>query len=209
MAAYKTLYKQGESTVIEKKSRFLGCCAPVTTEEQALAFVAAAKDAHKTASHCVFAYSLRENNLSRYSDAGEPQGTAGLPVLNTLKHGEVTDAAIVVIRYFGGTLLGTGGLTRAYAETASLAVQNAGVAVMDFYSVYEVICAYPLYDKIQTFIAHAGATVENSTFAENITLQLLLPQQQAAKFVADITELTRGQSIPKYLFDKCACSYIE
>ena len=110
---YKTLKRPAEASFVEKKSRFIGYCAPVKTEKEALDFVNSIREQHRTATHNVFAYSLREGNLCRYSDDGEPQGTAGLPVLDVLTRGGIVDAAIVVTRYFGGTLLGTGGLVRA------------------------------------------------------------------------------------------------
>ena len=206
---YNTLYADGHSETVEKKSRFIARCARVKNEDEALGFIAEVKAAHKTASHNVYAYSLRENNLCRYSDDGEPQGTAGLPVLDILKRGDIVDAAIVVTRYFGGTLLGTGGLVRAYSEAASLAVKDARIAVMDSCSVYRIECEYPVYDKLQKLLENAGATVDTSSFSDIITLETAILSADAAGMIADISELTRGRTIPQHICDKFDCTEIK
>ena len=157
----------------------------------------------------MYAYSLRENNLCRYSDDGEPQGTAGLPVLDILKRGDIADAAIVVTRYFGGTLLGTGGLVRAYSEAASLAVKDAKIAVMDSCSVYKIECEYPVYDKLQKLLDTASAIVEASSFSDIVTLEAMILSADAAKMIADVSELTRGQTIPQHIRDKFDCTAIK
>ena len=125
---YKTVRNASEFTIIEKKSEFIGFCAPVKTEEEAIAFVNSVKKKHSAARHNVYAYVLREGNASRFSDDGEPHGTAGMPVLDSIRKAGITDVAVVVTRYFGGILLGTGGLVRAYTAAASGALHEAGVA---------------------------------------------------------------------------------
>ena len=127
MTPYTTLKSAGEGRYEEKKSVFLGFARPLATEKEALDFIAEIKSAYPDARHHVYAYLLRENNLTRYSDDREPQGTAGLPTLDLLKKSGCTDAGIVVVRYFGGTLLGTGGLVRAYTAASKAALESAGI----------------------------------------------------------------------------------
>ena len=200
--AYQTLRESGAAELVEKRSKFVAAAAPVSTEAQALAFLENIRAAHRQASHNVYAYVLREGNLQRYSDDGEPQGTAGLPVLDVLARGGITDAVIVVTRYFGGTLLGTGGLVRAYGEAASRAVTAAGVAVMEVCAVYGLTCAYTDYDRLQRLLAGLGATVEESEFTDAVRLQVALQRERGEALVAQITELTRGQSAPQLLCEK-------
>ena len=202
MTGYKTLDKKGASEFAEKRSRFIGTCVPVTTEEEALGFIASVRDAHKTASHNVFAYCLRENNICRFSDDGEPQGTAGMPVLDVLKRGEITDAAIVVTRYFGGTLLGTGGLVRAYGEAAALAVRDAGIAVMELCSIYRMELDYPIYDRMQKVVESSGASIVSSTFGEKIVMDVAVLNERAQGLIAAVSELTRGGSDPGLLYER-------
>ncbi len=122
-AEYKTLAHFGTDSFVEQRSEFIGYASPCETEEQALAFLQSIRTKHADARHCVYAYVLRENHISRFSDDHEPQGTAGMPTLSILQHGQITDACIAVVRYFGGILLGTGGLTRAYTKSAMSAMQ--------------------------------------------------------------------------------------
>ena len=126
---YRTLHSSSQDEFTEKRSRFIGYACPVTTEDEALAFIAKIKKQHWDAKHNVYAYVLRDWQIRRYSDDGEPQGTAGIPVLDVLIKGDVTDAVIVVTRYFGGILLGGGGLVRAYGHAASIAVRAASNGV--------------------------------------------------------------------------------
>jgi uncharacterized YigZ family protein len=199
---YKTIYQQGGAEIVEKKSRFIASCAPVTTEEEAIAYITMVRADHRTATHNVYAYNLRCDNLCRYSDDGEPQGTAGLPILDILKRRDITDAVVVVTRYFGGTLLGTGGLVRAYSEAAAAAIRRAGVAVMELCAVYEWCCEYPLYDRAQKLITGAGATILNASFSEQVTLQIAVLSERAPGLLGNISELARGQKLPKFLFDR-------
>lgn len=190
---YKTLSKDGFFEFTEKRSRFLGYAKPVSTEAEALNFIASIKDANKTANHNVYAYSLRENNLLRYSDDGEPQGTAGLPVLDILKRGEIVDAAIVVTRYFGGTLLGTGGLVRAYSDGAAGAVNEAGIAVMRMCAIYEIGCGYADYDKLLSVLSKVGATVASSDYADEIKIEASIMKTESEKLTNALRELFRGK----------------
>ena len=133
---------------MEKKSEFIGACAPVKTEEEAIAFVNSIKKKHSAAKHNVYAYVLRDGFTQRFSDDGEPHGTAGMPVLDSIRKADLTDVAVVVTRYFGGILLGTGGLVRAYTAAASGAVKEAGIAEVGDFSVLEIKANYSDYQKI-------------------------------------------------------------
>ena len=130
MAEYKTVREFAFDEFVEKKSRFIGHIAPVSTEEEAIAFINEMRAKYRDATHNVYAYSLRENQIKRASDDGEPQGTGGVPVLNVLNGNGLVDVCCVVTRYFGGTLLGVGGLVRAYAEGAKIAVAAADIKIM-------------------------------------------------------------------------------
>ena len=143
MAQYKTVLQEAQDDFVEKRSRFIGYVRPVSTEAEALAFIAEKKSKHWDASHNVYAYILRDGGVMRYSDDGEPQGTAGIPVLDVLQKSGVTDVVVVATRYFGGILLGGGGLVRAYSHTASIALQAAGIVTMRECLMLEVLCSCP------------------------------------------------------------------
>lgn len=157
-AEYTTLADYGTDEFVEKRSRFIGYAKPVTTEEEAIAFINEIRAQHREASHNVYAYALREGQVRRYSDDGEPQGTAGIPVLDVLQKSGIVDAVVVVTRYFGGTLLGAGGLVRAYTEGAAIAVRAARPRVMSPCTVLQMDIDYGQYGKI-TYILPKYHTV--------------------------------------------------
>ena len=145
---YRIILDEGYGEIEEKKSRFICSMKPVHTEEEAIAFIEYCKKKYSDANHHVYAYVLRDNSLLRYSDDREPQGTAGVPVLDSIRKRGCTDTCVVVIRYFGGTLLGTGGLVRAYTSAAAGAIENAGVITYDVYSVLRIVTSYSDYQKL-------------------------------------------------------------
>ena len=148
MEDYKTVQDYGEAEMIERKSRFIGYCRPVKTQEDAIDFINEIRAQHRQATHNVYAYVLRDNNIMRYSDDGEPAGTAGVPVLEVIKKEGLTDVAVVVTRYFGGILLGAGGLVRAYGKSAKLGI-DAAVRIEKVYcSLYLIRCDYSTYGKL-------------------------------------------------------------
>jgi len=193
MTAYQTVARVSEAELVVKKSRFIGRAAPARTPEAAMAFVAIIKAKHWDASHNVWAYSLREGQARRYSDDGEPQGTAGLPVLDTLLKQELLDCVVVVTRYFGGTLLGTGGLTRAYGQSASAAIEAAGVITMAPCKVLRVTCDYGFYGALQRLLPAFGGTVLDTQFAGETTVTLRLRAQDAEAFSAQLAEKSNGR----------------
>ncbi len=208
-APYRTLAARAQAELTEKRSRFIGYCAPVQSEAAAQDFVAEIKAMHKTASHHVWAYNLRDGNLMRYTDDGEPSGTAGLPVLDVLGRGQIVDAAIVVVRYFGGTLLGTGGLVHAYGEAATIAVRSSGVAVMAPCSLYTIECAYGDYDRLERLLRDSGATVTDSAFTDKVSLTVATLQENGEDLSAGVSELTRGASVPAFIETRYACVAVE
>ena len=191
--SYVTLKQRAQATLIEKKSRFVADVCPVSTEREALDFIASIKAQDRTATHNVYAYRLRENNLSRFTDAGEPSGTAGMPVLNVLERGGITDAVIVVTRWFGGTLLGTGGLVRAYGGTAKLGVEAAGLVQMVLAGRYSFRCSYADYEKVLRIAADCGVAVNESVFEADVYLEFTAQSAPAGQLDAALRELTRGQ----------------
>lgn len=181
-----------EATIVEKKSEFIGQLAHVETEEAALAFLEKTRASHRTASHNVYAYQLREGARQRYSDDGEPAKTAGLPVLSAIGYAGLTDTIIVVTRYFGGTLLGTGGLVRAYSAAANAAIQAAGIATMRQVVTLKVQLPYALYEQARRLADDAGARLlEEPLFAADVSFGATLPLEEAGCLSAGLAELMR------------------
>ena len=164
MAEYKTVRKNAQDQFVEKRSRFIGYACPVQTEQEALDFITSKKSEHWDASHNVYAYILRDGTM-RFSDDGEPQGTAGQPMLNVFQRENVENVVCIVTRYFGGILLGAGGLTRAYAKAAKDALDNAGKARMQPFSVLLLECPYPMFERIKLLIEGHEGRIESSDTA--------------------------------------------
>ena len=165
---YKTIAGRCEARFIEKKSEFIGYLAPVSTEEEAVKFVAEIRALHPKARHNCYAYILRENNTARHSDDGEPQGTAGAPIFEVLRKEGLTDIACVVTRYFGGILLGAGGLTRAYVKAAKDAVSAAQIKLPAEAILLEISLDYSLYGRLAAIFAEFGAKVHSEDFSEQV-----------------------------------------
>ena len=180
-----------ETEFTEKRSRFIGRVQPVESEEEARAFVEQIKKKHHDARHNCWCCRLH-GGVERYSDDGEPQGTAGQPMLNVFQREEITNAVCVVTRYFGGILLGAGGLTRAYGSTAKLALDAAGVCRMRLWAVVAVSCSYALYERMRLLAERSGGTVESADFGVDVVLTVLLPAEDVASFQDQATELSAG-----------------
>ncbi len=192
MAQYRTILNEAEDFFIEKRSKFIGYAKPVTTEEEALEFIAEKRSRHWDASHNVYAYILRDGTM-RYSDDGEPQGTAGIPVLDVLKKSEVTDLVVVATRYFGGILLGGGGLVRAYSHTASIALQAAGIIVMRECLIMELACDYGQYGRVASLIPECGAVTDDTVFEEKVTVKFHIDPDLTGGFNKKLADATNGQ----------------
>ncbi|WP_369297049.1 YigZ family protein [uncultured Neglectibacter sp.] len=194
---YLTVQAEGQDEFIEKKSRFIGSCRPVKTEQEALDFIAALKTKYWDASHNVYAYILRESGVQRFSDDGEPQGTAGIPVMDTLKKSGVTDVVVVATRYFGGILLGGGGLIRAYSHTATIALEAARKVTMRECLLLSASCDYSLYGRVQGVIPECGGVIDDTEFLENVTLRFHLAPEELGAFQKRLADATSGKGIVK------------
>ena len=203
MYLYTTVKQQAEYSLVEKKSEFIGYCAPVRTEPEAVAFVESIRKKHSGARHNVFAYLLRGNSISRYSDDGEPHGTAGVPVLDVIRKAGVVDCCVVVTRYFGGILLGTGGLLRAYTAAASGALESAGVAKVGLFDILECTMSYADYQKLIPLVASRGGSVDDSTFADEVVLRVSVLAESSQALAAAIVDCTNGRVKPKKTGEKC------
>lgn len=178
---------------IVKKSRFIGHIKPVTTQQEALDFIAEVSKKHWDATHNVYAYIIREGGIKRFSDDGEPQGTAGIPVLDVLEKSDLTDCAVVVTRYFGGIMLGAGGLVRAYSHSASLAVAASGIITMAMCARMKVICDYTFYGKLASFIPENGGIIEETEYEDNVKVTFRLPLANADRFNAGLIDCSNGK----------------
>jgi uncharacterized YigZ family protein len=186
-------FEAAESEFVEKRSRFLSHIWRVETEAEARGRVEEMKKKYYDARHNCWCYLLREGGVVRYSDDGEPQGTAGQPMLNVFQREEVTDVCCVVTRYFGGILLGAGGLTRAYAKGAKDALQAAGVCRMGLWTEWEVPCTYPLFQRMKLEIESCGGAVRSVEYGAGIVLRAAFPAGGAERFASRLTELSAGQ----------------
>ena len=204
MTEYLTIAGESEEEFVERKSRFIGCCRHVETEAEALAFLDERRKEHWNATHNVFAYVLRAGQQKRCSDDGEPQGTAGVPVLDVLQKAGVTDICMVVTRYFGGILLGAGGLVRAYTHGAAIALEAAEKLHMTPCRLLRLRMDYSLYGKVTYILPKYNIRTEKSDFTENVTLTLLIKASRAEAFEAELTELTNGAVTAVTLDEYCA-----
>lgn len=181
----------GTSEHVEKKSRFIGEIWPVSTEAEAREKIEAVKKHYHDARHSCWCYLLRDGTL-RYSDDGEPQGTAGQPMLEVFQREGITDCVCVVTRYFGGILLGTGGLARAYTKGAKDALIAAGVSVQRVWDQIGIPCPYPFYERVKLETEKLGGVVENSDFGADVQMTVLLPEDQTEAFLERLVEISNA-----------------
>ena len=189
---YFTISANAKASFIEKRSEFIGYIAPVKTNDEAVAFINSIKAEHRKAKHNVYAYILREDNISRYSDDGEPQGTAGVPVLDVLQKRGLTDVCVVVTRYFGGILLGGGGLVRAYSHAASLACDEAHIMNMCLCHRLKITADYGMYGKISYLLPNFDTITVSSDFGSDVTLEILVLSEKLEALKNELTEATNG-----------------
>ena len=193
MTTYKTVRGFASDELVEKRSRFIGYCKPVSTQDEAIAFINEIKSKHWDARHNVYAYVIKDEGISRYSDDNEPQGTAGIPVLDAIRKRGITDCVIVVTRYFGGVLLGAGGLVRAYSAAAKLAVDAAGECEMEMCSVCTLRCSYTMYGKIPSLVAKFCGYVDDSSFTDDVYITFHLPEDNLDAFNKSLSEESSGK----------------
>ncbi|MCI8816447.1 MAG: YigZ family protein [Angelakisella sp.] len=204
MDGYRTIEAPARDEFIERRSRFIGHIAPVATDEEAVAFVNAIREQHREATHNVYAYVLRQDQLTRFSDDGEPQGTAGKPVLEVVLREGLVDVAVVVTRYFGGILLGAGGLVRAYAQGAKTAIDAARVLNMQPAALVELDMGYDFYGKATYILPQYEVQVTDSRFEEGVRLQLLCKTSRLTALTHQLRELSSGTVAPVILDERFA-----
>ena len=193
MMPYTTIQTEVSAEIEEKKSRFIAQLAPVKTEEEALVFLERIRAEHRMARHNVYAYVLRDDGRVRYSDDGEPSKTAGLPTLETIQHAGLNDVIAVVTRYFGGTLLGTGGLVRAYTQATKSAIEAAKLVTVSPCVSIKLQIPYAYYDKVMHLVTQNGYKVEESSFTDTVEVHVVVLEEQVQNARINLQELIRNQ----------------
>jgi len=191
---YKTVKAYGDAEMLERKSRFIGYCRPVKNQDEAIDFINEIRAMHRQATHNVYAYILRNDNIMRYSDDGEPAGTAGVPVLEVIKKEGLTDICVVVTRYFGGILLGAGGLVRAYGKAAKIGI-DAAVRIEKIYcNLYLIRCNYSTYGKLEYAINTEGYILKDCAFENDVCLTVGVRQGQESAFLKTVADISGGSA---------------
>ncbi len=202
---YKTIAKRCEARFTERKSEFIGYLCPADTEEKALAFIEEIRSMHRKATHNCYAYIVRENNAARHSDDGEPSGTAGVPIYEVLRKEGLTDVCCVVTRYFGGILLGAGGLVRAYTRGAKDAVDSAEIKLMAQAELFEITADYNFYGMLPRIFAEFDARVEKENFSDNVKITLCVREESLSALTKRLIDVCSGKieirSVRKLWYD--------
>ncbi len=192
MSEYLVPFEDAESEFTEKRSRFISHIWRVGTEAEARARIEETKKRYYDARHNCWCYLIRQGGVVRYSDDGEPQGTAGQPMLNVFTREEVTNVCCVVTRYFGGILLGAGGLTRAYTKGAKDALDAAGISCMSLWTLWDIPCSYSLYERVKLEVEACGGVIRSADYGADILLRGAFPAGGAERFAPRLTELSAG-----------------
>lgn len=191
---YKTLSKPAGDEFVTQKSRFIGCASPVRSQEEALAYIKEVKDRYRDASHHCYAYIIGQNaGIMRYQDDGEPSGTAGQPIMEVLRQQGLVDCCCVVVRYFGGVLLGAGGLTRAYSKACVMAVAAAGLALMEQSIRLSLEVPYPLWDKVLHRLGGLSVNIEETSYSEQVRTRLIVRLKDREETEKAIAECSDGR----------------
>lgn len=191
MKPYLVPTKDADAEFVECRSRFIGHIFATDTEEEALVRLKQMRETYWDATHNVYAYIIRDG-ATRFSDDGEPGGTAGMPVLQVLQREEIFNVTCVVTRYFGGILLGAGGLVRAYAHSAKIALDAAGRSVKQVWTKIYLPCPYSWFERIRLEVTAFGGVVENTDFGTDVSFDLLLPEARVQPFLARVLDLSAG-----------------
>ena len=189
---YLTPAAYGEALLVEKKSRFIARVWPCATEKEAMEHIAKMREQYWDATHNVSAFIVCDGRVERCSDDGEPQGTSGLPTLSVFRNEELVNVCCVVTRYFGGTLLGAGGLVRAYSRAAKMALDEAGIDCMRQWNLLLLECPYPLFERVRNLIGSCGGSVTENEFGAEVLIQALVPVEETGKFELQLSELSSG-----------------
>ncbi len=193
---YLTVSKEAVAEMEEKRSRFIATVKPVATEEEAQDFISSLKTKYWNATHNVYAYYIcGDNELQKFSDDGEPSGTAGLPALEAIKRLDVQDVVVVVTRYFGGTLLGASGLVRAYGKSAGLGIEAAGIIKKQLCAQADILLDYSMLGKLQAVAAARGYMVKDTIYTQDVNMQLFVPVDEIEIFTAAVTEASNGRAL--------------
>ncbi|RGX13135.1 YigZ family protein [Paraclostridium sordellii] len=188
---YKTLHEFGVDEIIIEKSTFIGYAKPISTEEEAVEFINEIKKKHKDATHNVWAYTVGQNmNIQRYSDDGEPQGTAGIPTLEVIKKEDLRDVVVVVTRYFGGIKLGAGGLVRAYTKGAKIGLEAAKIIEKVNYQEVKIKIDYNQLGKVQNEIMNMGYFIKDTIYEDNVEIIVYSKQDKLEDIINKITDIT-------------------
>ncbi len=202
---YTTVRREAHVEFEEKRSLFIGHAIHVDNEDEALDFIKQIKKEYSDATHNCFAYLLNGGITARYSDDGEPQGTAGVPMLETIRKSGVSDVCIVVTRYFGGILLGAGGLVRAYSHSAAIAIEGAEVVNYEPYSIYELRCGYSEYQKYSNVLSSASAVIDDTEFAADVRVRFAIKRADEEPLLKRISETGFGRDVPVYVGERFDC----
>lgn len=202
MESYTTVKELGIFEYEDRKSVFIGEATPVSNEEDALRFIAHIKKKYPDARHHVYAYVLRENSIMRYSDDREPQGTAGMPVLDAIRKNGCTDTAVVVTRYFGGTLLGTGGLVRAYSSAAVGAIHKANIITYENYTLLKISVNYSDFQKLSPIFDECGFRCEEVLYSDIVSVSGKILGEKLENFEKKLTEATSSRAKIENLGEK-------
>ena len=196
---YKTIHGYGEGEILINKSRFIGYCKPVETEEAAIEFIDDIKEKHKDATHNVFAYVIGENsNIQRYNDDGEPSGTAGVPILEVLKKEELRNTVLVVTRYYGGIKLGAGGLIRAYIKGAKVGLESSKIVTKVLHSRINFRIEYTLYGKVENELLAKGYVVEDIIYDDAVNIVVICKKDNTEELINMIKNLTSANMSYEY-----------
>lgn len=197
MNYYTTVEKTASAEFEERRSVFIGYATPIKTAEEAMEFIKIKKRENSDATHNVYAYILEGGRVAKYSDDGEPQGTAGMPVLDTIKKNGVDGVCVVVTRYFGGILLGAGGLVRAYAHAAKLAIDAANIITYEKYEVFSLRCGYSEYQKILPLLTSFNAVIDDTVFEADVNIVYAVKHGVAESLMPKISEMSFGKYLPE------------
>lgn len=199
---YITLAGDGVDEFEEKRSVFICHASHIETEEQAQEYIKKKKKEYADATHNCWAYALKGGITARYSDDGEPQGTAGMPILDTVRKSGVCDAVVVITRYFGGILLGGGGLVRAYSHGCKLALEAARIITYEKYTIMSLACAYSDYGKYSAMLPMFDAIIDGTDFADTVTVRFAVKAELVPSLKDRITELSGGRDAPQILGER-------
>ncbi len=193
MTTYLVPAGDGEAEFTEKHSRFIGRVWRTDTEEEAIEKIRETREKHRDATHNVYAYIIRGNNITRYSDDGEPSGTSGMPTLNVFASENIKNVCCVVTRYFGGTLLGAGGLVRAYSKAAKMALDAAGISQMAEWRRFRIFCDYGFYDRAKRLLEDFEAVTQNTDFGTGVDIEALVREDRSEAFSLKLTDVSNGR----------------